>query len=202
MQAGLRLAQRLAHGEQDRAVAGHQGRVMREHRIGQPVVGILQPFDPSAARRHKLGKGLVLFCSARVVEAGTVVPPRGVGAAHGRGRAPHQGQAQRRRHRLGAVAVGCPVRHLRCSPINLAAQGSMPATCPQGPGRGNRCFAGECGLATIAIVMVFQADRLAGGASRVDGGADCGSFCLRGPRKPGLLKLHRRTENGMGSAAI
>ena len=38
VQAGLGTPQRLAHGEDDGAVVGHQRRIMREDGIGEPVI--------------------------------------------------------------------------------------------------------------------------------------------------------------------
>ena len=47
------------------AVVGHQRRIMREDRIGQPVVGVRQPFDLGARSGDEVGEARVLRGGAR-----------------------------------------------------------------------------------------------------------------------------------------
>ena len=115
VQAGLRTPERLAHGKDDRAVIGHQRRVVREDGIGKPVVLVGQPFDFSAGSSDEVGERLVLARGARRVEAGSIVPFGRLGMAHGACRRAHQHAPQRRRHGLRTVL---PL-HLDVHPASL-----------------------------------------------------------------------------------
>ena len=131
--AGLRTAQRLAHGQDDRAVIGHQGRVMREDGIGKAVIRFRQPFDLGAGSGDKVGECAVLESGARRIETGSIVPLRSLGAAHGACGGAHQDAFQGRGHRLRAERS----LHLDIHLVASRHAQKMPITMPirrsQGP---------------------------------------------------------------------
>ena len=84
VQRRLGPAQRLAHRQDDRAMIGHQRRIMGEDGIGEPVIGIGQPFDLGAGGCDQVGRTPHAARAAlRRIEARAVVPLRRLGAAHG-----------------------------------------------------------------------------------------------------------------------
>ena len=100
----FRPPQRLAHGEDDRAMVGHQRGVVREDGIGKPVIRVRQPFDLRARGSDQIGERLVLPGCPNRIEAGAIVPFGSIRVAHGAPCLAHQHAPERPSHRLRTVS--------------------------------------------------------------------------------------------------
>jgi len=100
VQGGFGHAAGLAHAQDDRAMVGHQGGIMGEHRVGKSVAIVLDPHDLRAAGGHQIGKGAELFDSACSVKSGAIVPVRRLGRKQALAGLAHGHPLQRRGHRL------------------------------------------------------------------------------------------------------
>ncbi len=151
MEGRLRAPQRLAHGEDQRAVVGHQRGVVRENGIGETVVVIRQELDRRARLRHEVDQTVMLGGGAGWVELRTVVPFGRVCAAH-RTRCPtHQHPFQRGRHRLRSVFLHR--KHLPPVVPNLYTGPHACRKCGQSPVDG-AATGGPCCIADGELVGV------------------------------------------------
>ena len=147
VQRRLGTPQRLAHRQDDRAVVGHQRRIVGEDGIGEPVVRVGQPFDLGAGGGDQIGEvGVLLGGPRRRRSPAHSASRAGFGAAHGACGRAHQHAPQRRGHGLrteravGWMFIARPPGRSPAASVTHAARQR-----PQGPADGGLTAASAAG---------------------------------------------------------